>query len=384
MNPIRVLFVVQYLYHWPHFAPIWQRMQSADFPVEGYATFAGTDLPEAQALTQTALKNAGLQLITGETEEKRFSEIASRSFDLAFVGAKSAGFDIIRQQTTVVCSMAHGLGTKEAYFKDSPSDADIRFTEGPQHHNALKKRYPNLNLVLTGMSKLDPLFDGSDLQIESKRRQFHIDPDRPVILWAPTFYPSSLEVLHKAAAKLAQAEDFQWIIKPHHFTYFPRQWKYKRQKRLVTKLEGKSENILLLPPEEYSILPWLQIADILLSDTSSVLFEMVAIDKPVIQCDKYGVRLNHRFSPDRLYKRRLDKKTTGEFDYAIHIDSADQLPAAIWEALDDPEWLINGRSITRENLFYRLDGHASDRIVAMSLELLNEKSNRSDKPQELS
>jgi len=374
MNPIRVLFVVPYLYHWPHFAPIWSRLQSLDMPVEGYATFPNKDLEEAQQLSRSVLSQAGLQLITGSTEEERLSNLAEFSFDIAFAGANSAGFDIIRKNTKIVCSMAHGLGTKEAYFKDSPADVDVRFTEGPQHHQAFRERHPDLNLELSGMSKLDPLFDGTDLQIETKLQKYGIDPDRKIILWAPTFYPSSLEVLHKSVAKIANAEDYFWILKPHHFTYFPRQWKYKRQKKLVTKLAQKSENILLLPPEEFSILPWVKIANILVSDTSSVLFEMVAIDKPVIQCDKYGVRLNHRLSPKRLYKKRLDHKTTEEFEYAIHINTSDQLLPAIQKAFNDPEWLSMGRKTTRENLFYKLDGHASDRIIETAMQLLKNKS----------
>jgi|GEM_PF-2467253 len=374
MNPVRVLFVVQYLYHWPHFTPIWSRLQSSEIPVEGYATFATKDLPEARELTQSVLSDAGLEIIAGSDEEERLEKLDSFTFDLAFAGANSAGFEIIRKRTQVVCSMAHGLGTKEAYFKDSPADADVRFTEGPQHHQALRERYPDLNIALSGMSKLDPLFDGSDLRIESKLQKYGIERGRQIILWAPTFYPSSLEVLHKSVAKIANSQNYFWILKPHHFTYFPRQWKYKRQKKLVNTLAKKSKNILLLPPEEYSILPWLKLADILLSDTSSVLFEMVAIDKPVIQCDKYGVRLNHRLSPKRLYKKRLDRKTTEEFDYAIHIDSPDQLLPAIREAFEDPEWLSAGRKTTRENLFYKLDGHASDRIIETAMQLFENKS----------
>lgn len=374
MKPIRVLFVVQYLYHWPHFAPIWSRLQSLEIPVEGYATFATKDLPGAQELTQSVLSDAGLKIIAGSDEEERLAELDSFTFDLAFAGANSAGFEIIRKRTQVVCSMAHGLGTKEAYFKDSPADADVRFTEGPQHHKALHERYPDLNIKLSGMSKLDPLFDDTDLQIESKLQKFNIPQDRQIILWAPTFYPSSLEVLHNSVAQIANSKNYFWLLKPHHFTYFPRQWKYKRQKKLVNKLAKKSENILLLPPEEYSILPWLKIAEILLSDTSSVLFEMVAIDKPVIQCDKYGVRLNHKLSPKRLYKKRLDRQTTAEFDYAIHIDAPEQLSPAIREAFDDPEWLSRGRQTTRQNLFYKLDGHASDRIITTAMQLLTNKS----------
>ena len=370
VKSLNVFFDVHYLYYWPHFAPIWHYLEALDQPVYGYATFSTKDTHDAQDLTRQVLTGENLHILHGDNEEQRLQQLKSTEYDIAFIGASKPGFNVIREQSKVVCSMSHGLGTKQAYFKDNPGDVDIRFTEGPQHHEELRKRYPDLSIELAGMAKLDPLFDGDELQIEDRRREYRISADTPVILWAPTFYPSSLEKLHKTVRKLANSADYQWILKPHHFTYFPRQWRYKRQYRLVQKLAKSSDNIILLPPSEFSVLPWLGIADMLLSDTSSTLFEMVALDKPVIRCDTFGVRWNHKLFPKRLFKRRLDRDTTSDFTYAIEIDSDSELKEALYQASKDPEWLQNGRRETIDNLFYQLDGKTSERIVDRALELL--------------
>jgi len=371
VDSLKILFDVHYLYYWPHFAPIWRYLESLERPVTGYATFSTKDTHDAQDLTRQVLTGENLHILHGDNEEQRLEQLKSTEYDIAFIGASKPGFEIIRRQSKVVCSMSHGLGTKQAYFKDSPRDVDIRFTEGPEHHRGLRKRYPDLQTELVGMAKMDPLFDGDKLQTNALIRENNVAADRPVILWAPTFYPSSLEKLHKTVRTLAKQTEYQWILKPHHFTYFPRQWRYKRQKRLVQRLTRSSNNIILLPPSEYSVLPWLKIADVLLSDTSSTLFEMVALDKPVIRCDTYGVRWNHKLFPRRLFKRRLDTDTTGEFTYAINIESANELEGALDQALEDPAWLQDGRSETIQRLFYQLDGRASERIVQQAMELLD-------------
>lgn len=367
---MKVLFDVHYLYFWPHFSPIWEVLRTRQPDINGFATYYSKEHPNAKPFTEAVLREAGLQLLTGQDEQTRLASLESRKYDLAFVGGLKPGYDVIRRQSRVVCSLAHGLGRKQAYFTDAPPDSDIRFTEGPRHYTALRERFPDLRVELTGMSKLDPLFSNDESTQARTSHKYNIDTERPVILWAPTFYPSSLEVLWRTVAKIAARKDYQWIIKPHHFTHFPRQGRYKRQKKLLGKLAGKSDNITIVPPEEYSILSWLQVADLLLSDTSSTLFEMVALDKPVIKCEKYKKRWNHRLFPSRLYKKRLDTETTGQYRFAVAIDSGRQLQEAIDTAIQDPDWLRTGRQETREHLFYRLDGHASQRIVTHALTLL--------------
>lgn len=363
---MNVLFDVHYLYFWPHFAPIWEVLQAEVADLTGFATYSSGEHPDAKPLTEKVLRQAGLQILSADTEQERLASLEAHTYDLAFVGGLRPGYEIIRRQTRFVCAMAHGLGRKQAYFTDAPLDADIRFTEGPQHASALRERFPDLPIELTGMSKLDPLFS-SESNEQSLRDRYQIDPGRPVILWAPTFYPSSLEVLSRPVARIASHTGYQWIIKPHHFTLFPRQRRYKRQRKSLFRLEAKTDSIQVLPPEEYSILPWLKIGDVLLSDTSSTLFEMVALNKPVVQCKKYKKRWNHLLFPSRLYRKRLDTATTDPFQFAVTLSSGRGLETALETGLRDPEWLREGRQQTREHLFHRLDGQASQRIVTRAL-----------------
>ncbi|HKJ67996.1 MAG TPA: CDP-glycerol glycerophosphotransferase family protein [bacterium] len=373
---LNILFDVYYLYFWPHFAPIWQQFQTLRNSVSGFATFTTEDHPEALQLSRQVLEQAGLTLLTGRNEKERLAALKEHTYDLTFVGGIRPGFDVIRNQSRVVCAMSHGLGIKQAYFTDSPEGADLRFTEGPQHHAALKARYPDLNIELVGMSKLDPLVQSDRRRFDAYLNRYGLSKDRPIILWAPTFYPSSLEVLAKPVRRIAPKTEYQWILKPHHFTMFPRRWKYKRQYKLVHRLAKNIPNLTLLPPHEYSIIPWLNISDVLISDTSSTVFEMIAADKPVIQCTKYKKRWNHYLFPSRLYTKRLDTETTEQLEYAVRIDSPEDLESAVERGLQDPEWLREKRRTAREQLFFQLDGKASLRIVQNALSLLNAADTR--------
>lgn len=118
----------------------------------------------------------------------------------------------------------------------------------------------------TGWSKLDPLFS-----LHPQTHEFQAET--PVILYAPTFSPklTSTELLYPYIKELAQSKSWQWIIKLH-----PKATK----EEIALYRDLSSANVKFI--ETGDIIPLLQAADVLVSDTSSVLAEFALQQKSVV------------------------------------------------------------------------------------------------------
>ena len=124
--------------------------------------------------------------------------------------------------------------------------------------NQLREHGIKTDLALTGFIKLDPLFNGLSSESEELNNKLGLDTLKKTILFAPTFYPSSLE---KIGMKLGEyTSDYNVILKPHLWTYFLDIFgaiSLKKQRKLIYNLAEKFDHIKLLGPEDYNILPLL-------------------------------------------------------------------------------------------------------------------------------
>jgi CDP-glycerol glycerophosphotransferase (TagB/SpsB family) len=95
---------------------------------------------------------------------------------------------------------------------------DLRFVEGEYRINQLRENGVSTDLSLTGYIKLDPLFNNESSYFEDKKKLLGLNESKQTILYAPTFYPSSLE---KLGMKLGDfTKEYNLIIKPHMWTYY--------------------------------------------------------------------------------------------------------------------------------------------------------------------
>ena len=74
----------------------------------------------------------------------------------------------------------------------------------------------------------------------------------------------------------------------------------------INYVKYENKNIFLVPNEQFDIIPYYRIADLLVSDISSTMFEYLPLNRPIIQAECYTLRLKHRIFPHRFWKR-LDK-----------------------------------------------------------------------------
>ena len=355
MNKIRVLFDIRHLYYLPQFLPVAQAMEKdGSFEVH-YSAYI--DKPRRdQQLIKKAIQTFSENFIDAENEKLRRTKILSLNFDVTIFG-KSAHADEYCSTNTLAVLLYHGIGVKSCYYTDFHPRINVRYVESQYRLAELKRRGVTTELIVTGFPKLDPLFeiqgDKSTLIIPG------LNPGKPTLLYAPTFYPASIEVFGESLAELTSG--YNLIVKLHHFSWLLK--KYRRHLDLLQSLSDKSDHIHLIPPEQYNIVPLYKIADLLLTEASSTAFEFLAIGKPVIVCDFYHLRLKHRLFYCSFQQSRLDTEILPLLDFAYHLETPRQLPNAIRKAISESVEFRQKIAGKAEFFLGNLDGKASQRIV---------------------
>jgi CDP-glycerol glycerophosphotransferase (TagB/SpsB family) len=186
------------------------------------------------------------------------------------------GNDVPYWLSGVKVQIFHGLaGEKKGHFRIRDY-FDLYLTQGPYFTERFEKlalEHKNFSVIETGWSKLDYLFTVSD-ETKKKKEQLLAKYDaKHIVLYAPTFSPSltSATVLKDVIKRLSSHKEILFMIKFHD----------KMDKETINAYkEMNISNILIV--EDSDITESLHIADLMLSDTSSVVYEFIFLDKPVI------------------------------------------------------------------------------------------------------
>ena len=172
----------------------------------------------------------------------------------------------------------HGLaGEKKGHFRIRHY-FDLYLTQGPyftKKFNESRKKHKDFDVIETGWSKLDIYSNNKSEFLKEKDVLKLNHKAKKIILYAPTFSPSltSAPFLKKEIQNLAANTKHLILIKFHDLMSDKLISEYK-------SIANKYNNIIFL--EERNILKYLIIADIMISDTSSVVFEFLLLNKPVI------------------------------------------------------------------------------------------------------
>jgi len=170
----------------------------------------------------------------------------------------------------------HGLaGEKKGHFKIR-NYFDLYLTQGPyftKRFQELSKKYKNFDVIETGWCKLDTLYTLGEETLSTKKEFLEKHQVKHIVLYAPTFSPSltsGIDLLDTIKS-LSSRDDILVIIKFHD----------KMDRVIKEKYKAlKSKNLII--SDEKDITPLLQISDMMISDTSSVVYEFTLLDKPVI------------------------------------------------------------------------------------------------------
>ncbi len=211
---------------------------------------------------------------------------------------------------------------------------DLYCTQGPSTTPGFKQlasRHGHFHVTETGWPKVDPLFQKQDQPDDPSglRGQFGID--KPIVLYTSTFSHrlSSATRLHATIANLAEEGRWHWLVNLH-----------PKMDPAIVKSYRELQGPNLSFADTDNIIPLLVAADAMVSDTSSVVFEFMLQDKPV-------VTFRHRNPGSHL----LNILQTGELEQAI--EYALMRPANLMKEIRKyADWLHPYR-----------DGRSSERVL---------------------
>lgn len=225
----------------------------------------------------------------------------------------------------------HGLCEEKGGHYKITGFFDLYCTSGPlitAKFQTLAKKYRHFKAIETGWPKVDLILAPFDrLEI---CRKLGLDCRKKIILYAPTFSPKfKSSDLILPVLRDSPRENELWIIKFHDL--------------MNAKDRARFEN---LPKEHFHIyrhkdnVPLLKIADVLISDTSSIVYEFMLLDKPVITL-QVSVRV----------------------DKAINITDVRQLRPAIDRSLSFPAELSSNRKAVLKQIQPYSDLFNSRRVL---------------------
>lgn len=172
----------------------------------------------------------------------------------------------------------HGLaGEKKGHFRIRHY-FDLYLTQGPyftNKFNELAAKHKDFDVIETGWPKLDEYATTAALSLKVRNELLASYGVKKIILYAPTFSPklTSAPFLIEQLKQLVANPDYLVLLKFHPL--MAEEW-------LVAYRELANENERIVFQEEKNIIQFLLMADVLVSDTSSVIYEFLLLDKPVI------------------------------------------------------------------------------------------------------
>lgn len=357
---MHVAFYAEQLYYLPQFTPVIQALLARGHRVTTLVRLEPA-LREVPLPSLDALAGAH-RTVRLDSARAAYDALRAEAPDWAVFGSFRDPEQRLAEGTRSAL-VYHGIGVKTVLFDPRLNAFDLRCVESQRVLEELVARDPGARarLALVGFAKLDPLF--ADPLAPASHGGVGGDAGAPVLLYAPTFYPSSLERMPVELGALAPGA--RWIVKPHFFTWTVKQYAGQRER---LRAWAREPGVEVLGPEAYDLVPLMARADVLVSDASSALFEFAALGRPVVWCRFLKLRWSYRGLLRWRFDRRMDPNTARYETVARCVDRAADLPRALEAALDEraggpPAAPVAEREALIEHLIGPRDGRASERIA---------------------
>ncbi len=345
MKEYFAIFYVAYPYYFPHFLPIYLELKR-----RGYKTLFVLSDEQNSDLMQKIAKDNGLDFTFGK---ERLFELSSN-----FVFFANPFKRAVELKAKTIF-LEHGIGTKSNAFYPVVEYIDLYLVDGSYKYERIKELYPDYEykLKMVGYSKFDSILNLKESDRDRLYERYNLDRTKKTILYAPTYYPSSILKMSKNFP-----DDFKEcniLIKAHYLTYERKQYK-KYLKRL--NYWDNFENCRVVGVEEYDLIPLMTISDVMISDESSAMFEFASLNKPVISNRYFTLRFYYHFMPWRL-KRRIDEGKDRYREILYNAFGYDDTLRFTKEALREPEKLQYLRVKFSKEICGEIDGNVSKRVV---------------------
>lgn len=155
---------------------------------------------------------------------------------------------------------------------------DLYLTQGPyftSHFKQLAEKYGDFEVLETGWPRQDWIFRNRHSYDAEREKLLRDSGCSKIVLYAPTFSPklTSLPYMRDSLVKISEDRNALVLLKFHPLTR--QEWvdEYRR-------LADGHKNIVWI--DDFSLTKYILMSDIMLSDTSSSVYEALLLDKPVI------------------------------------------------------------------------------------------------------
>jgi hypothetical protein len=314
---------------------------------------------EGRADTTAAFIEAGL----GDRQLTR-DECAWRRFDVYMNGDPWCVAPLRRCAHWI--NFFHGVAGK--YDLDRPSrDAHLFdvFDRVAFVNTDRMRRYLELGVVtpeqvaLVGYPKLDRLVSGTADGI-AVRRRLRLDVDRPTVMYAPTWSSaSSLHVAGEAIIETLLSMRCNVIAKLHDNCFL-------RGERCAGDVDWRQRLQRFAAAPQFHLatsadsVAYMAASDILITDHSSIGFEALAVDQPVIVFDAPDLARVARINPEKVALLRSASDV---------VRTVEELSTTVTDVLRNPSRRSADRRRVASDMFYA-PGGATTRALEMIYELL--------------
>ena len=201
--------------------------------------------------------------------------------------------------------------------------------------SALAASHGHFRVAKTGWPKLDPLFAAG---APAGPRALGSD-DPPTVFYASTFSRAitSAPALESSIARLAEQGNWRFLVTLHP----------KMDPELVARYRALSGPNLRFIDSNTDLLPLLAEADVMLCDTSSIMFEFMFLDRPVVT---------------------LRSRMAGP--WLLDVENVNEVESALTHALERPAALLEAARKLCAELHEFTDGQSSGRILDAVNEVL--------------
>ncbi len=343
-SPTRVLFTGYAPVHFVCFAPLYQRLLRSDrFDVR----VSGGLRSENDEGTRHH-DAPGMYHPLGIPDDRilTLEQIQEMDFDLLF----GANTNLLAPRSAALrIQLFHGISFRNKAVRAENLGCDYYFIVGPY----MRRKFAEAGLLPEGdpralpigFMKTDRLLDGQLDRVELLRRH-GFDGSRPVLLYAPTGqrYNSMETMGEEVVRRLAAAGRYDLLIKLHDH---PKDDSINWFERLAP-LEDAHTRVAREP----DVIPLLFLADLLITDASSVSSEYSLLDRPIVFLDV----------PKLIAKAgksgSLDMDTWGRRAGRL-VEQPEDVIAAIDDSLASPSELSPIRKAMAADLFHN-PGAATD------------------------
>ena len=239
----------------------------------------------------------------------------------------------------------HGTSDKPFNYHKSLKQYDLIAVPGPRMREEILQRGLSvpLKIAVIGYPKIDN-FLNSRFDSESFKDKLGIDRTKRTVLYSPTWddpdnYSSFSAYIRPLIKRL---RSLNLIIKPHPDILKYRPWQIAKAYLL------KNRNCFLYPKSD-SILPFMVISDVLITDISSVSHEYLPFDKPMVF-----------FSPKPIDS--IPQEHRWIWQCGDVVEDAALIFQVVDENLKNPMKYKEKRNYTLNEIFLTFDGRSSIRF----------------------